>query len=144
MLFHVTRAACLGTLLSLVSSTHAAEPNADSIARGQALYLAHCTICHGVAGAGVKGTYPPLAGSDWLAANRREAIRAVVGGLKTEIVVNGETYSGLMPAIIIDDAQVADVLTFGLNSWGNAGGSVTVDEVHEARARGPISRRSRR
>ncbi|HUR56242.1 MAG TPA: cytochrome c, partial [Opitutaceae bacterium] len=128
MSLHVTRGACFAALFFLAAGLSAAEADAASVARGQTLYLAHCTICHGVAGAGVKGTYPPLAGSDWLAANRREAIRAVVGGLKSEIVVNGETYNGLMPAIIIDDAQVADTLTFVLNSWGNSGESVTVEE----------------
>src|SRR5882672_4615628 len=73
----------------------AAETKA-AVSRGELVFLANCTMCHGVTGLGVKGTYPPLAGSDWLAANRTEAIRAVVSGLKNDLVVNGETYSGQM------------------------------------------------
>lgn len=107
---------------------------AASVARGQVLYLANCSICHGATGDGVKGVYPPLAKSDWLAAHRSGAIRAVVNGLKDEIQVNGQTFRGQMPPIMLDDAQVADVITFVVNSWGNAGGRVTSDNVQAVRA----------
>src|SRR5690606_1226616 len=72
-------------------------PNAElvsSMARGQLLYLAHCAICHGATGDGVPGTFPPLVKSDWLAAHRSGAIRAIVNGLKEEIMVNGARYRG--------------------------------------------------
>lgn len=107
---------------------------ADSMRRGEPLYLANCTICHGIAGAGVPGLYPPLAKSDWLVANRERAIAAIVSGLKDEITVNGTVYRGQMPPIMLEDAQVADVLTYVLNSWGNPGGHVTADEVTKVRA----------
>ncbi|MES2694933.1 MAG: c-type cytochrome [Verrucomicrobiota bacterium] len=117
------------------AALRAAEPEVvESMARGQALYVANCSICHGVTGDGVRGTYPPLAKSDWLAANRTGAVRAVVAGLKAEIVVNGTTYRGQMPPIVLDDAQAADVVTFVLNSWGNAGGRVTRADVTAIRA----------
>jgi glucose/arabinose dehydrogenase/mono/diheme cytochrome c family protein len=129
-------AAALATVVVIPRA--AAAEGADLAAitkRGELLYLANCMMCHGPAGLGIKGTYPPLAASDWLAANRRDAIRAVVAGLKGEITVNGEVYSGQMPAIILDDAQVADTMTFVLNAWGNPGGRVTPDEVREVRAK---------
>src|SRR5688572_33291632 len=85
---------------------------AASITRGQALYFANCTMCHGATGDGVKGAFPPLAKSDWLAAHRSGAIRAIVNGLKEEITVNGQEYRGQMPAMMLDDGQVADVLNF--------------------------------
>lgn len=107
---------------------------APAIARGQTLFFANCTLCHGATGDGVKGVFPPLAGSDWLAANRSSAIRAVVSGLKDEITVKGQVYHGQMPPIMLDDAQVADVLTFVVNSWGNPGGRVTPDHVQAVRA----------
>jgi glucose/arabinose dehydrogenase len=91
-------------------------------------------MCHQVTGRGTKGIYPPLAASDWLAANRRSAIRAVVEGFKDPIRVNGEDYHGQMPAQVLTDLQVADVLTFVVNSWGNAGGRFTADEVRQVRA----------
>lgn len=123
-----------------VARAWAAQPeaSAEARARGQALYVANCSICHGVTGDGVKGTYPPLAKSDWLAANRTGAIKAVVAGLKDEITVNGETYRGQMPPIVLDDQQVSDVLTFVLNSWGNPGGHVTASDVTAVRALTPF------
>lgn len=107
---------------------------AASVARGQSLFFATCAICHGATGDGVKGSFPPLAKSDWLAAHRSGAIRAVVNGLKEEITVNGEVYRGQMPPQMLDDAQAADVLTFVVNSWGNGGGRVTADQVQAVRA----------
>lgn len=105
-----------------------------SIARGQTLYYTSCAMCHGATGTGAGSTYPPLAQSDWLAANRSGAVQAVVSGLQDELTVNGRVFHGQMPPIVLDDAQVADVLTFVLNSWGNLGGSLTAEEVRAIRA----------
>ncbi|MGH7944026.1 MAG: c-type cytochrome, partial [Opitutaceae bacterium] len=128
-----------GLLMILAAVTSAAENPADpelaaAVARGQSLYFANCAICHGATGDGVMGAFPPLAQSDWLAAHRSGAIRAVVNGLKEEIIVNGQVYRGQMPPIMLDDAQAADVLTFVVNSWGNGGGRVTADNVQAVRA----------
>ena len=105
-----------------------------SVNRGRMLYAANCSICHQITGRGTKGTYPPLAGSDWLAANRRDAIRAIVGGLNQPITVKGEHYQGAMPAQVLTDVQVADVLTYVMNSWGNPGGQFAAGEVGGVRA----------
>ena len=128
------------SLAGLVMSTavaRAAESTdelAAAMARGQSLLAANCAICHGATGDGVTTIYPPLAKSDWLAANRSAAIRAIVAGLGEEITVNGRGFRGQMPAIILDDAPVADVLTYVVNSWGNTGGRVTADHVAAVRA----------
>ena len=74
---------------------------------------------------GIPKVYPPLAKSDWLARNRQGVVRAVVAGLSGEVTVNGAVYHNQMPPVMLDDAQTSDVLTFVLNSWGNAGGRVT-------------------
>ena len=124
----------LGVVVGLAADNAANPELTASITRGQALYFVHCTMCHGATGDGVKGAFPPLAKSDWLAAHRSGAIRAVVNGLKEEIVVNGQEYRGQMPAIMLDDGQVADVLTYVVNSWGNAGGQITPDNVQAVRA----------
>ncbi len=123
----------VGLLLGFGAPARAAEP-ADALARGQALYLANCAMCHGATGDGIPNTYPPLAKSDWLAANRQGMIRAVVAGLSGEITVNGHVFNNQMPPIMLDDAPAADVLTFVLNSWGNPGGRVTTADVKAIRA----------
>ena len=129
----------VGSVASLTGPSRAAETSADpelavAITRGQALYHANCTICHGASGDGVKGAFPPLAQSDWLAGHRSGAIRAIVNGLKEEITVNGQVYRGQMPPVMLEDEQVADVLTFVVNSWGNGGGRFTADQVRAVRA----------
>ena len=126
------RPAVSGLLLLAASALPAAE--AAPSPRGATLYAAHCAMCHGVAGQGFPGVYPPLAQSDWLLAKRDGAIAAVTAGLNEEITVNGVTYRGQMPPQMLDDAEVAEVLTFVLNSWGNPGGEVRTEDVTRVRA----------
>lgn len=118
----------------LASGPALSVAGAAATARGESLFINHCAVCHQVSGVGVPGTYPPLAKSDWLPANRAGAIRAIVAGLKDEITVNGRTYSGQMPAVVLDDAEAAEVLTYVLNAWGNTGEPVTAKEVADVRA----------
>ncbi len=120
---------------SLVTGQAQTAPDlAASISRGRVLFAADCVLCHQVTGRGTPGVYPPLAGSDWLAPNRRSAIEAVVAGLNRELTVLGRAYHGQMPAQILNDAQVADVLTFVYNSWSNPGGTFTAAEVAGVRS----------
>jgi mono/diheme cytochrome c family protein len=134
MRFSVLRILCVAPALLVFWPSLRAADETGSAARGEPLYTANCAMCHGATGDGVKGTYPPLAKSDWLAANRALAIRAVVSGLSDEITVNGETFRGQMPPMMLDDGQVADVLTFVMNAWGNRGDAVTAAEVKGIRA----------
>ncbi|MES2695658.1 MAG: PQQ-dependent sugar dehydrogenase [Verrucomicrobiota bacterium] len=106
--------------------------------RGQELYAKNCFSCHQLNGEGVAGLFPPLAKSDFLLADIERGIRAVCEGLSGEIVVNGTTYAGVMPAVIIDDEAVADVFTYILNSWGNPGGEITSETVKRVRSRSSI------
>lgn len=129
-----TALVCAAAVLTGLAVVLRGADDADRIARGQTLFLANCSMCHGATGDGVKGTYPPLAKSDWLAANRQGMVRAVVAGLSNEITVNGQVFNGQMPAVMLDDTQVADTLTFVLNSWGNPGGRVTTADVKAIRA----------
>lgn len=102
--------------------------------RGRALYVANCLICHQITGQGTPGVFPPLAKSDFLAANRKKAILAVLEGLSEPIVVNGRKYNGAMPPVNLDDQEVSDVFAFILESWGNSGPAPTAEEVKEMRA----------
>mgnify|MGYP002777000434 CR=1 FL=1 len=104
---------------------------------GQALYEQHCANCHGLDGKGLGRLMPPLAGADYLAANRAALPCIVRQGLRGPISVNGQRYDGLMPAIgpeTLSDADVANVLNYIRQSWGNrADGLITPQEVSEAR-----------
>src|SRR5688572_10297925 len=73
--------------------------------RGKLLYLQHCVICHQASGQGAAGTFPPLAKSDYLMADKDRSIRAIVERLSGPITVNGKKYDGAMAPIVIDDAK---------------------------------------
>ena len=126
--------AATGILACPVASAEAADL-AKRISQGQKLFVAHCAICHQVTGKGTPGVYPPLAASDYLQVDSRKEriVHAIAGGLKGKIAVNGKSYDNQMPAVVLDDAQAADVATFVLNSWKNPGGEVTAQEVGQFR-----------
>ncbi|MFT6099813.1 MAG: nitrite reductase (NO-forming) [Arenicella sp.] len=89
--------------------------------------------CHQSNGEGIKGAFPRLAGSDYLLGDPKKSISALINGLSGKIVVNGETYNGVMPAVNLNDEQVANVLTYVLNTWNNNGGEITPNDVAEVR-----------
>jgi nitrite reductase (NO-forming) len=85
-------------------------------------------------GEGLPAVFPPLAGSDFLKADKDRAIKSVIKGLSGPITVNGKPYNNMMPPHDFTDDQVADVLTFAMNSWGNDFGAVSVSDVKRVRA----------
>ena len=106
------------------------------IASGKQVYETVCMACHQADGKGLPGAFPPLAGSDYLAGDPLRAVGVVVNGLQGEVVVNGVKFNSVMPAMVqLSDQQIADALTFAMNSWGNTAGSVTVAQVAAERAK---------
>ena len=66
--------------------------------------------------------FPPLAKSDFLAANPQRAIEVVLNGLSGPVTVNGATYNSVMPPMSqLNDDEVANILTYVMNTWGNSG-----------------------
>lgn len=102
----------------------------ESIKRGALVYEDFCMNCHLPDGKGTPNIYPPLVDSDYLMKKREESIKAVKYGLAGEITVNGKKYNNAMASLGLLDDEVADVMNYILNSWGNADGKiVTVAEV---------------
>lgn len=102
----------------------------ESIRKGNEIYTDFCVVCHMVQGEGVANTFPPLAKSDYLTKNREASIRAIKYGLRGEIEVNGVKYDNVMAPLGLEDEEIADVMNFILNSWGNTSDKrVTKDEV---------------
>ncbi|MHB8522864.1 MAG: copper-containing nitrite reductase [Limisphaerales bacterium] len=110
------------------------------VQKGRQVFLQTCFVCHQPNGLGVPGQIPPLASSDFLMnqANRERIIRGVLVGQSDEMVVNGTTYKNTMiPLNYLTDEQIANVLTYVRNSWGNSGDAVTVEEVGRMRKEAP-------
>ena len=106
----------------------------EQIAMGQRVYDQNCAACHQPNGEGIAAAFPPLAKSDFLLEDKQRAIGVVLNGRQGEIKVNGKTYVGAMPAVKLDDEATVNVINYILNSWGNKGGSVTIDDVKKVRA----------
>lgn len=101
--------------------------------RGKKVFLSACFACHMQEGQGLPNIFPPLAGSDYLKADKDRAIRVVTKGLSGAITVNGKPYNNMMPPQQFTDDQVADVLTYVMNSWGNDYGTVSINDVRRVR-----------
>lgn len=96
---------------------------------GAKIYATYCANCHQQDGKGLASLYPPLAGSDYLLEDFARAACIIKNGQSKEIVVNGVTYSQMMPGNPITNLEVAEVLTFIANAWGNEGGLIGVKDV---------------
>jgi mono/diheme cytochrome c family protein len=104
----------------------------DTLA-GKTVFESKCLVCHQESGIGIPGTFPPLAHSDYLLADKIRALNNVANGFKDSILVNGITYKRhLMPEIELSDEQLRDVMNYILNSWGNKGGIVTIKDAKAA------------
>jgi nitrite reductase (NO-forming) / hydroxylamine reductase len=115
-----------------------AAVSADQVKAGEKAYQAACMACHQPDGKGMPGAFPPLADSDYLAADTERAIRVVLHGLTGPVTVNGVEYNSVMPPMTqLSDTDVAGALTYAMNSWGNRLGSVSAAQVAAIRAEGP-------
>jgi nitrite reductase (NO-forming) len=106
---------------------------ADKMKRGKQIYTQNCLACHQATGAGIPNAFPPLADSDYLNADVHRAIEVVKFGLTGEIEVNGNAYNSAMPKQNISDEDVAAVLTYVYNNWGNNKTEVTQKMVKEVK-----------
>jgi mono/diheme cytochrome c family protein len=109
----------------------------DPVALGRKTFTAYCAACHQASGQGSTGQYPPLAGSEWVNDPRSHKLRRIVlHGFAGPVKVKGSAYNGSMPAFgpRFKDAEVAAVLTFIRQEWGNSAPPVTTEQVAATRA----------
>ncbi len=116
-------------------------PKAPS--RGQQIYEMACLPCHQPEGKGLPGVYPPLAGSEWVRGDSPRLIKILLHGLSGPTTVAGQTF-GVRPDAIampslggLTDEQIADVLTYVRNDFGQNEGNVSADEVKIIRSANP-------
>lgn len=106
------------------------DPLKESIERGKEIYTDFCINCHLPSGLGQENIYPPLAKSDYLMNNREASIRGVKFGQEGEMVVNGNTFNNTMAPLGLSDDEVADVMNYITNTWGNTNNKmISVEEV---------------
>jgi len=106
----------------------------ESMVRGEKLYATNCQSCHMANGQGVASVFPPLAKSDYLMKDKVRSIKQILYGAQGEMVVNGKTYNGQMMAYdMLSDQEIADILNYIRNTWGNKGEIVKPEEVAKVR-----------
>ena len=118
----------------LPSTDNGSRSIAVKMDAGKRLFGTVCAVCHQSAGQGISGRFPPLAGSDFLNADKQRTIKIVIDGLQGELVVNGQKFNSAMPKFPLSDQEIANVLTYVYSSMGNSGREITPDEVSAARA----------
>jgi mono/diheme cytochrome c family protein len=116
--------------LCFLAAAAVAAPDADSMKRGQAVYSRTCIACHQPTGMGLPPVFPPLSGSEWIAKSASIAVRNITNGMQGPVTVKGVTYNSMMPPVAgLTDKDIADVVTYVNNSFGNTGATVTEAEV---------------
>ena len=106
----------------------------DQMANGKKLYNQWCMACHQADGSGVPGLNPPLKKTEWVTGDKTRLIKIILNGLNESIEIDGEEYSNPMPAQNhLKDDQIADILTYVRNSFGNKASAVSAAEVKALR-----------
>lgn len=109
----------------------------SSIADGELVYTQFCVSCHLPDGGGVQNMNPPLFKTSWVNGDKARLVTTVLGGMSQQ-EIDDERYNNVMPSFIyLTDKQVADVLTYVRNSFGNKKSAVTASEVKPVRAKLP-------
>ena len=126
-----------GAIQSLAGEAPRVAPasnRSERIEHGKRVFNSICAACHQQSGQGIPGAFPPLAGSDFLNADKARAIGIASGGLSGPIQVNGKPYNSQMPALNLSDEDVANALSYVYSSWGNAGHEIRPADVAAMRA----------
>ena len=110
----------------------------DPMVVGKRLYTANCVACHQPTGQGVAGQFPTLVGSEWVLGGDwhgdNHLVKILLNGLQGAIQVKGETYNGAMPPWKqLKDEQIAMILTYIRNEWGNSAPPITAEQVAKIR-----------
>jgi len=113
-----------------------ADEGTKLLRQGELVYSTYCQACHQPNGGGAAGQAPPLAGSEWVLGNPARTARVPLRGLQGPITVKGQEINLNMLSFhdLLTDEQLAGVLTYIRNSFGNKASPVTPDFVKKIRA----------
>ena len=132
LLILLVSAACTGKKSGEGASASEQMKFEQYLVEGQQLYNIHCSNCHQPKGEGLAKLYPALANSDYLMDSTVNLACIINKGLNGKIVVNEVEFNQPMPAIpSLTKLEIAEILTYVKNSWGNKGGNVSIQEVEK-------------
>lgn len=118
------------------TTTSSASSLKNSITRGQTVYTKFCLTCHQIDGSGVPNLNPPLTPNKWTQGSKTVLIEQVIKGSNGKVEIDGDTFHNTMPPMAtLTDQQIADVLTYVRNNFGNKASQVTPAEVKAVRVK---------
>ncbi|MCB0536593.1 MAG: cytochrome c, partial [Bacteroidetes bacterium] len=121
------------TTNEIVASEIPAKSFDEQMEFGKKTFMQTCFACHQSEGQGIPNAFPPLAKSDYLNADVDRAIGIVLHGKTGEITVNGKKYNSVMTRQMLSSEEIANVMTYVYNSWGNSGKVVTKAMVEKVK-----------
>lgn len=108
-------------------------PPQDPMKLGKEVFNS-CMQCHQESGLGIPGSYPPLAGSEYVVGDKRRVAAILLNGLSGDLTVKGQPFNGAMPPWgTLDDEEIAAVLTYIRASWGNKADPISREFVAAVR-----------
>lgn len=131
----ITIIGVLSSIFIISSSFFQKQDLSKSIKRGKEVYKVYCMNCHMEDGKGTPDINPPLAKADYIKNPVKSLIKIILEGQSGEITVNKKKYNSFMPPqYYLTDEQVADVMNYIRNTWGNKiAGIVTPAQVKALR-----------
>ncbi|HET9486850.1 MAG TPA: c-type cytochrome [Chryseosolibacter sp.] len=122
--------------LSNIRKPHEINDNLDKgiAVGGEKVYSVYCGTCHQRDGKGASGRFPPLAGASFVKGDKKLLISIVIKGMEGPIEVNGEQFNATMPQhSFLSNEDIAKVLTYIRENFGNNASAVTSEEVEAVR-----------
>lgn len=126
--------------LTLLSAQTKPKPKSSGVPKktmddGKKVYDLYCLACHQQDGNGVPRMNPPLVKTPYVLGDKKKLVTIVLKGMDQQVEILGQTYSNVMaPHNFLSDQEIADVLSYVRNSFGNKASVVTAAEVKKTRA----------
>jgi mono/diheme cytochrome c family protein len=116
-----------------IASEDMMDIDEENLSHGGKLFNIFCSVCHQRNGRG-NDRFPPLDGTEWVTGDKATLIGVVLNGLSGEITVKGKSYTNRMPKLhMLKDDEIAEILTYVRQSFGNNASAVTPVEVAKVR-----------
>jgi mono/diheme cytochrome c family protein len=130
----LTIGACLAASDPAIAETPPAAPVADARPAGQRLYGVHCLSCHQSDGGGVPNMQPAIAGGSWVQGDARAlALFVMSGGFDSGSRKESDSGNVMPPFRQLTDADLAEILSYIRQRFGNGASAVSAADVAEAR-----------
>lgn len=121
---------------SNIRRPHPVDDNLEKgvVVGGEQIYNRYCGSCHQNNGRGASGRFPPLTETSWVTGDKKRLIQLVLNGLEGQIEVNGLSFNNSMPQhSFLKDEEIANVLTYIRQNFGNRASAIATEEVQAAR-----------